>query len=95
MNQVELALAQGLSLFIPHDISMSSRVLRNLRERGQNPNLDRRRRLRVGGDHQERAQLEGIAAYVATDSLRDAVRKSLAATNACRKPSGSNESHLV
>ncbi len=70
-------------------------LLGHFREYRQNPNFDRRRRLRARRDHQKGTPLEGIAAYVATDSPRDAVRKSLTTTNACGNRSRLNQPHLV
>ena len=75
--------------------SADQTLLWHLGERGQKPNLDRDRRLRVGGDHQEGTGFEGAAAYVATDSLRQLVRKTLAAISACRIGGRPNEHHLA
>jgi hypothetical protein len=70
-------------------------LLRYFRKCRENPNPDRVRRLGVGGDHDERTQFEGFAAYLATDPLRYLVRKNLTATNACRVGGRHNEHHLA
>jgi hypothetical protein len=85
----------GLPIQGPRPLAATAATLRHLGERGQKPNLDRDRRLRVGGDHQEGTGFEGAAAYVATDSLRHLVRKTLAATGACRIGGRPNEHHLA
>lgn len=49
--------------------------LRQLGERGQDPSLDRRQRLRVSGHHPQAAEPRAVAAFDAANPARPAIRK--------------------
>ena len=75
--------------------SADQTLLRHFGECREKPNMDRHRGLRVGGNHQEGAGFEGVAAYLATDLVRHLVRENVATTSACRNRGGSNAHRLA
>jgi hypothetical protein len=52
--------------------------LRNVGERGEDPNLDRGVRLRAGGDHQKSFAARSFTLHFSTDFVRPPLRKNRA-----------------
>jgi hypothetical protein len=68
-------LAGGTFLQVDQATPAHQAVLRNLRERGEDPNLDRSLGLRVGGDHQKAPRFGGVSLHIDAGPFGDNIRK--------------------
>ncbi len=84
LRALQESLAGGAVLQVGEAAPGHQAFLRHLRQRSEDPGLDRRIGLCARRDHQEGTAIGRIVAYVATDPVGHAVRENAVATSPCR-----------
>jgi hypothetical protein len=85
LRPVPVPMAGGTVLQVDQAAPAHQALLRHLRERCADANLDRYQRLCPGGDHQEATSIGRIPACAATDIVVDALREITTETSCCQR----------
>ena len=85
LRPVPVPMAGGTVLQVDQTAPAHQALLRHLRERCADANLDRYQRLCPGGDHQEATSIGRIPACAATDIVVDALREITTETSCCQR----------
>ena len=83
LRPVPVPMAGGTVLQVDQAAPAHQALLRHLRERCADANLDRHQRLGPGGDHQEATSIGRVPACAATDIVIDALREIATETSCC------------